>query len=157
MALAPAQGLARLAQNVEGAMDINWLYGLLGGLVIGTAGAIYLLVNGRIMGPSGSLGGLMDGSDRSGEQWGFVAGLIAAPAVAALIIPMQTYASSNWIVLVIGGLLVGFGTRLANGCTSGHGVCGISRLSPRGIVASASYVGAGMVVMTVLRHVWGVI
>ena len=138
-------------------MDMNWLYGLLGGLVIGTAGAIYLLVNGRIMGPSSSLGGLMDGSDRSSEQVGFVAGLVAVPAVAELIIPMQTYASSNWIVLVIGGLLVGFGTRLANGCTSGHGVCGISRLSPRGIVASATYVAAGMAVMTVLRHLWGMI
>lgn len=138
-------------------MDINWLYGLLGGLVIGTAGAIYLLVNGRIMGPSGSLGGLMDGADRSNEQFGFVAGLVAVPAAATLMIPMQTYAGSNWAVLVIGGLLVGFGTRLANGCTSGHGVCGISRLSPRGIVASATYVGAGMVVMTVLRHLWGMI
>jgi uncharacterized membrane protein YedE/YeeE len=72
-------------------------------------------------------------------------------------IPMQTYAGSNWAVLVIGGLLVGFGTRLANGCTSGHGVCGISRLSPRGIVASATYVGAGMGVMTILRHIGGII
>ena len=138
-------------------MDINWLYGLLGGLVIGTTGAVYLLVNGRIMGPSSSLGGLMDGSDRANEQFGFVAGLVAVPAVASLMIPMQTYAGSNWAVLVIGGLLVGFGTRLANGCTSGHGVCGISRLSPRGIVASATYVGAGMGVMTILRHIGGII
>ncbi len=138
-------------------MDINWIYGLLGGLVIGTAGAVYLLVNGRVMGPSSTVGGLVDGSDRSGEQVGFLAGLIAVPALAALMIPMQTYASSNWAVLVIGGLLVGFGTRLANGCTSGHGVCGISRLSPRGIVASATYVGAGMLAVTLLRHVWGVI
>ncbi len=138
-------------------MELNWLYGLLGGLVIGTAGAIYLLVNGRIMGPSASLGGLVDGSDRGGEQVGFVAGLIGVPAVVAVLYPMATHASSNWAVLIIGGLLVGFGTRLANGCTSGHGVCGISRLSPRGIVASATYVAAGMVVMTALRHIWGII
>ena len=138
-------------------MELQWFYGLLGGLLIGIAGAIYLLVNGRIMGPSASLGGVVDGSDRGGEQLGFLGGLVAVPAVIAVALPMQTYASSNWIILVIGGLLVGFGTRLANGCTSGHGVCGISRLSPRGIVASATYIATGMVAIAVLRHLWGMI
>lgn len=138
-------------------METNWIYGLFGGMMIGTAGAIFLLVNGRILGPSGSLGGLIDGSNRSREQIGFIAGLIILPFLVSLFIPFQTYATSNVVQLAIAGLLVGFGTRLANGCTSGHGVCGISRLSPRGIVASMVYVGAGMAVMTLLRTVWGII
>ncbi len=138
-------------------MDASWIYGLLGGLMIGCAGAIYLLGNGRILGPSGSLGGLVDGSDRSREQVAFIGGLIGVPLLVSLIVPLQTYASSNIWVLVLGGGLVGLGTRLANGCTSGHGVCGISRLSPRGLVASACYIGAGMAVMAALRGIWGLI
>lgn len=138
-------------------MELQWIYGLLGGLLIGTAGAVYLLMNGRIMGPTASLGGLIDGTDRNGEHLAFIAGLVGLPALVMLAAPLQTYATSNWTVLIGGGLLVGFGARLANGCTSGHGVCGISRLSPRGIVASLTYIGAGMVVMALLRHVWGVL
>ncbi len=137
----------------------DWIHGLTGGLMIGTAGAIYLLVNGRIMGASGIIGGLVDGTGRAtmAERVAFVAGLIAVPFVLSRIWPAATHATSNILILVAAGLLVGFGTRVANGCTSGHGVCGISRLSLRGIVASALYILAGAVVMAVMRHGLGVI
>ena len=117
-------------------MNPDWIWGLIGGLMIGTAGASFLLINGRVMGISGIFGGLIDGSGRKSwlERTAFVGGLIAVPAILAAQIGGQTHITENWAVIVAGGLLVGVGTRLANGCTSGHGVCGISRLSVRGIV-----------------------
>lgn len=142
-------------------MDMAWITGLAGGLLIGLGGALFLLVNGRIMGASGLAGELIDGS--AGPDWAenlvFVAALVAVPGllVAGLGGGAATHATPNWILLGLGGLLVGFGTRLANGCTSGHGVCGMSRLSRRGIVASLAYIAAGAVVMAVVRHLWGMI
>ena len=133
---------------------MEWIWGLAGGLMIGLAATVYLLVSGRIMGASGILGGLIDGSgDHRAERLAFVAGLIGAPAIAALIMAAPaTNITGDMVVIIIGGLLVGIGTRMANGCTSGHGVCGMSRFSIRGIVASAVYVGFGMAAMTLLRH-----
>lgn len=139
----------------------SYLYGLVGGLIIGLSGAIYLLGNGRIMGASGVIGGLVDGSGRS--EWRdralFIAGLIAAPWLALSILgaEAETNITSNPTVLIAAGILVGFGARLANGCTSGHGVCGISRLSPRGVAATAFYLLAGGVSVLVFKHVLGVI
>lgn len=135
------------------------LMGLLGGLMIGTAAALFLLINGRIMGISGLFGGLVDGSGwRNGvERAAFVAGLVGMPALLVLWWPAQAHVTGNWAVLVAGGVLVGVGTRLANGCTSGHGVCGMARLSPRSIVATLIYVGAGFATMLVMRHLLGVI
>lgn len=140
-------------------MQTDWIYGLVGGLMIGGAAAMYLLINGRIMGASGILGGLIDRSGwASGrERLAFVAGLAGVPALIALIWGGATHATGNLAALILGGLLVGVGTRLANGCTSGHGVCGISRLSPRGIVATLIYLGVGAAVMTLARHGLGVI
>ena len=136
----------------------DWLYGLAGGLMIGTAAAMFLLLNGRIMGASGLLGGLVDGTGRTAERLAFVAALIAAPALVALTLGARpTIASSDPLLLVLAGLAVGYGTRLANGCTSGHGVCGISRLSRRGIGATLVYLGAGGLTMLVARHVLEVI
>ena len=138
----------------------DWLWGLVGGLMIGTAGAVFLLVNGRVMGASGILGGLVD---RTGwatwpERAAFIAGLVLVPP---LLVPLydsvDTHITGNWLVIVVAGLLVGVGTRLANGCTSGHGVCGISRLSLRGIVATLFYLLAGAVVMVAARHWLGII
>jgi hypothetical protein len=106
------------------------------------------------------LGGLVD---RSGwhdwtERAVFLAGNVAAPLVLIWTVwPTATHLTSNWAVIIAAGLLVGIGTRLANGCTSGHGVCGISRLSLRGIVATVFYVIAGGVMMAVMRHLLGVI
>ncbi|MBU0861925.1 MAG: YeeE/YedE family protein, partial [Alphaproteobacteria bacterium] len=108
-------------------MPIDWIMGLIGGLLIGGAAALFLLVNGRIMGASGLLGGLVDGSGRSdaGERLAMIAGLIVVPGVIALAMGgAQTHLTSNMGLIVVAGVLVGIGTRLANGCTSGHGVCG---------------------------------
>ncbi len=138
----------------------EWLWGLAGGLMIGTAAALYLLVNGRIMGASGILGGLVDGTGRgtATERLCFLAGCLITPAIAAWAVGgARTNLSSNLAVVIVAGLMVGVGTRLANGCTSGHGVCGISRLSPRGIAATLVYLLAGAVMMAAARHFWGII
>ena len=141
-------------------MPMDWIWGLIGGLLIGTGGAIYLLGNGRIMGASGIIGGLVDGSSRStaGERLIFLAGVVLLPV---LLMPfygvVDTHITDNWPVLAVAGVLVGTGTRLANGCTSGHGVCGMSRLSLRGFVATGCYILAGGVGVLVFRHLLGVI
>lgn len=141
-------------------MEIDWLWGLLGGALIGTAAAVFLLVNGRIMGASGVIGGLVDGSsgNQKGERMALLAGLFIVPAIlVALVGGAETNLTNNYAVIVIAGLLVGVGTRIANGCTSGHGVCGISRLSVRGIAATIFYIGAGAVTMLLARHMMGLI
>ena len=138
----------------------EWLWGLAGGVMIGCAAALYLLVNGRIMGASGIIGGLVDGSGRSTatERLAFLAGCLITPtAIAWLLGGAQTHLTGNLPIVLVAGLLVGIGTRLANGCTSGHGVCGISRLSPRGIAATLCYLVAGGIVMATARHLWGLI
>ena len=134
-------------------MNPDWIWGLIGGLMIGTAAAGFLLINGRVMGISGIYGGLIDGSGRANwpERAAFVEVLIGVPAVLALQFGGQTHITANLGLIVAGGVLVGLGTRLANGCTSGHGVCGISRLSLRGIVATLVYIAAGAVTVIGLR------
>ncbi|MEL6798426.1 MAG: YeeE/YedE family protein [Pseudomonadota bacterium] len=141
-------------------MPEAWLMGLIGGLMIGGAAAVFLLVNGRIMGASGLVGGLVDGTGRgnTGERMAFLAGLIGVPAVLALATGgAETHATGNIAVLILAGLLVGVGTRIANGCTSGHGVCGISRLSLRGIVATVFYLLAGGLTVVTFKQLLGVI
>ena len=141
-------------------MPIDWIYGFLGGLLIGSAAVLYLLFNGKVMGVSGIVGGLVDRSGWGdwGERAAFIAGCIVLPA---LIVPRlwatETHITGNYAVIIIAGLLVGLGTRLSNGCTSGHGVCGISRLSLRGIVATVFYILAGGMMLALARHVLGVI
>jgi hypothetical protein len=142
------------------AIPNDWLFGLGGGLLIGLGGAIFLLGNGRVMGASGIIGGLVDGSGKSNmaERLAFLAGVFLLPV---LLFPMfsevNTHATTNVAVLIAAGLCVGVGTRLANGCTSGHGVCGISRLSLRGLVATVFYIMAGGLTVVLFRHVLGVI
>ena len=141
-------------------MEQDWVWGLIGGLMIGSAGAIYLLGNGRIMGASGVIGSLVDGSAKSltSERLTFVAGTALIPALLMLWLGApDTHLTGNFAALVAAGLLVGVGTRIANGCTSGHGVCGISRLSLRGMVATVFYILAGGVTLVVFRHLLGVI
>jgi uncharacterized membrane protein YedE/YeeE len=142
-------------------MEQDWIWGLVGGGLIGLGGAVYLLGNGRIMGASGIIGGLIDGSGRGTmmERLAFLAGVVILPI---LLMPLysdgvSTHVTNNWVVLVAAGLLVGIGTRIANGCTSGHGVCGISRLSLRGIVATVIYIMAGGLALVFFRHLLGVI
>ncbi len=132
--------------------------GLIGGALIGSAGAMYLLVNGRVMGASGILGALVDGSahDTARERATFLIGLIVAPGVVALMLGgASTHITGNIVIVAAAGILVGLGTRLANGCTSGHGVCGISRLSLRGIVATLIYIAAGAVMVALVRALLG--
>ena len=141
-------------------MPIEWIYGAAGGLLIGCAAAMFLLVNGRIMGASGILGDLVDGTAgrAAGEKLAFIAGLVAVPTgLAGPLGRDATHATGDLAVLILAGLAVGVGTRLANGCTSGHGVCGISRLSMRGIVATLFYLFSGGVTMLLARHVLGLI
>ncbi len=141
-------------------MEMSWAYGFLGGLMIGGAATLYLLVNGRIMGASSIVGQLVDGTGWStaAERISFLAALVLVPwGLSALSGGATTHLTSNWAVIIAAGVLVGLGTRLANGCTSGHGVCGISRLSMRGIVATVFYVLAGGLMMALFRHGFGVI
>ncbi len=141
-------------------MHIDYIYGLIGGLLIGTGGAIYLIGNGRIMGASGIIGGLVDksGWSTAAERITFLAGVFLMPLMVIQFWDRtETNITDNVVQLVAAGLLVGVGTRIANGCTSGHGVCGISRLSLRGIVATVFYIGAGGLTMATLRHVLGLI
>lgn len=141
-------------------MQIDWIYGLIGGLLIGLGGVVYLLGNGKIMGASGIIGGLVDGSGRSTalERILFLAAVFGMPLILKSFVGTpDTHATHDVWVLIAAGLLVGVGTRLANGCTSGHGVCGISRLSLRGIVATVFYIMAGGISIVVFRHILGVI
>ncbi|SDW17241.1 hypothetical protein SAMN05444358_101118 [Ruegeria halocynthiae] len=142
-------------------MNIEWISGLAGGLLIGLGAAAYLLCNGRIMGASGILGGLVARSDRATttERLAFVGGLIGMPfLLRPLIAPQaETHLTPDLAIVIIAGLLVGVGTRIANGCTSGHGVCGISRFSLRGIVATVFYILAGGLTVALFRHALGVI
>jgi uncharacterized protein len=126
-----------------------------GGLLIGLAAAWLLLCDGRVLGAAGLLGGLFP--PRAGDWlWRVAAllGLIVSPVLGRFIFgaPAPTIAA-NAVTLVAGGLLVGFGTRLANGCTSGHGVCGLARLSPRSFVATVSFMAAGFATVFLVRHV----
>lgn len=142
-------------------MPIEWLWGLAGGLLIGLSAAVYLLFNGRIMGASGIIGMLVDGTarDTASERKAFLAGLVLVPAIVVWGFAggSDTHLTSNLFVVIAAGLLVGVGTRIANGCTSGHGVCGISRMNFRGIVATVFYIGAGGLTMILFKHVLGVI
>jgi uncharacterized membrane protein YedE/YeeE len=141
-------------------MFTDWIYGLLGGLLIGSGGLTLLVFNGQIMGASGILGRLIETgqANEKFERLVFLAGVFGAPLVILNYADLhETNITTNPFQLIIAGLLVGSGTRIANGCTSGHGVCGISRLSIRGLTATAAYIVAGALTMAVLRSLWGII
>jgi uncharacterized protein len=129
-----------------------------GGVAIGLSAALFVLFNGRIAGISGILGGLLRPvTGDVGWRLAFLAGLVGAPLVYALFIAApEPRVDAGYGALVSAGLLVGVGTRYGSGCTSGHGVCGMSRLSLRSLVATASFMGAGFVTVFVGRHVLGI-
>ena len=135
------------------------LFALVGGLMIGLAAALFLLLSGRIAGVSGLVAravGLSGNGPTRVQALAFVVGLPAgAWLVGALVRTPQIVVTSSIPLLVAGGLLVGFGTRMGGGCTSGHGVCGISRLSPRSLVATASFMVAGFATVGAVRHLVG--
>jgi len=130
---------------------------LAGGVLIGVAVAMFLLLNGRIAGISGVVGGLLRPA-RGDIAWrvAFVAGLIVAPLLYALAAPPPAlHIDAQYGAVLLAGLLVGVGTRLGSGCTSGHGVCGLSRLSLRSLVATLAFMGAGFATVFVTRHLLG--
>lgn len=131
---------------------------LIGGVLVGIAAASFLLLNGRIAGISGILGGLLTPS--AGDiSWriAFLAGLIGAPALWTLVVQLPPIEiNAGYPALILAGLIVGVGTRYGSGCTSGHGVCGLSRLSPRSLVATLSFMFAGFATVFIIRHLLGV-
>lgn len=143
-------------------MSVDWIHftpyaSLAGGAMIGVAAALLLLFNGRIAGISGILGGVL-GASRGDRAWRltFIAGLLLAPlawSTVARLPAMQI--DAGWGTLVAAGLLVGVGTRYAGGCTSGHGVCGLSRLSLRSLAATGCFMAAGFATVYLVRHVAG--
>ncbi|MEQ1488748.1 MAG: YeeE/YedE family protein [Methylotenera sp.] len=143
-------------------MTIDWTNftpwaSLAGGALIGLAASILILMNGRIAGISGIVGGLIKPRlHDAGWRVAFVAGLIAAPLLWQLFTALPNIQiDASYGVLAIAGIIVGFGTRYGSGCTSGHGVCGISRMSPRSIVATLSFMLAGFVTVYIVRHILG--
>lgn len=143
-------------------MAIDWLHftpwtSLAGGLLIGLAASAFVLLNGRIAGISGILGGLLRPA-HGDIAWrvAFIAGLVIAPLAYGLFAALpEVQIEAGDTALVAAGLLVGLGTRYGSGCTSGHGVCGLSRLSPRSLVATLSFMLAGFVTVYVVRHLIG--
>lgn len=144
-------------------MTIDWTHftpwtALAGGILLGIASAAFILVNGRVLGISGILGGLL--MPRRGDaSWRvfFLLGMLLAPATLSLLAPGLISAprieASN-VAIVAAGLLVGLGTRYGSGCTSGHGVCGLSRLSPRSLVATLAFMASGFAMVYTVRHLF---
>jgi uncharacterized membrane protein YedE/YeeE len=144
-------------------MNIDWQHftpwaSLIGGLLLGLASAVFILINGRILGISGILGGLLP--PKVGDiSWrvAFLLGMLAAPTVFMTLAPAgfasEPRIDAGFWTVIVAGLLVGIGTRYASGCTSGHGVCGLSRLSPRSLVATLSFMGAGFFIVYIVRHI----
>ena len=141
-------------------MQIDWLSftpipSLLGGILLGVAAALYVLFHGRILGISGIVSGLLH--PKAGDwSWrlAFVLGLLSSPFLGALILGILPIieVDASWLTVIVAGLLVGFGVQYGSGCTSGHGICGLSRLSPRSLVATLSFMMAGFLVVFVVRH-----
>jgi uncharacterized membrane protein YedE/YeeE len=143
-------------------MTVDWAHftpwtALAGGLLIGVAAAMLLLFNGRIAGISGILGALLH-VVKGDLSWrlAFLFGLVIAPVVYGMVAPLPAVqVDADTITLIAAGLLVGIGTRYGSGCTSGHGVCGVSRLSPRSLVATVSFMAAGFLTVFAVRHLLG--
>ncbi|MFP6851177.1 MAG: YeeE/YedE family protein [Pseudomonas sp.] len=142
-------------------MSIDWYNftpwtALAGGALIGLAASLFAVMNGRVAGISGLLGSLLEGGEGRGEKALFILGLLVAPLLWQLVSHLpEIEINSGWVALTVAGLLVGVGTRYGSGCTSGHGVCGLSRLSPRSLAATLSFMAAGFGTVFVLRHLLG--
>ncbi|KFX70730.1 YeeE/YedE [Pseudomonas taeanensis MS-3] len=140
---------------------IDWLHftpwtSLAGGALIGLAAALFVLLNGRIAGISGLLGAVLQGGEGRAEKAMFLLGLLLAPLLWGLFAVMPVIEFQvGWLSLLVAGLLVGLGTRYGSGCTSGHGVCGVSRLSPRSLLATLGFMASGFATVFVLRHLFG--
>lgn len=143
-------------------ITIDWLHftpasALAGGLLIGLAAALLILLEGRIAGISGIVGGLLQPLRKGDVAWraAFALGLVAAPLLYQALAELpQSRIDTGWATLVVAGVLVGFGSRLGSGCTSGHGVCGLSRRSPRSLVATIVFMTAGFATVFAGRHLF---
>lgn len=137
----------------------SWTRAAIGGGMIGLAAALLVVFNGRVAGVSGVLGGLLLDRKASETPWRalFLGGLMFGALLVMLVRPDLAGAAlkTGWVGMIAAGLIVGFGTRMGSGCTSGHGVCGIGRLSQRSIVATCTFMAAGFVTVFVMRHVLG--
>jgi uncharacterized membrane protein YedE/YeeE len=148
-----------IAHNPEDKMHIDNLHfspyaALAGGLLIGLAAALLVVFSGRIAGISGILGTAL--RVRPDWRWSFIAGLVAAPWLYRYFAELpEIRLDVSWPLLLLSGGLVGYATRLANGCTSGHGVCGLARFSRRSLVATMCFMGSGFITVFILRHVLG--
>lgn len=139
-------------------MGAVWLSALAGGVLIGLAATLLLWLTGRVAGVSGILGGvLVPGDGERAWRWAFLAGLVGVGGIAIQLLPAMATPRDGFppLMLVAAGLLVGFGASLGNGCTSGHGVCGLGRLSPRSLVAVAIFMATAVATTWVVRHAWG--
>lgn len=144
-------------------MQIDWLAftpgpSLLGGVLLGLAASLYVLLHGRILGISGIFSGLL--RPQQGDwAWrlSLILGILTAPFWAALVFGMHANSviDADWFAIVIAGLLVGFGSHYGSGCTSGHGICGLSRLSPRSLLATMSFMFSGFLTVYLIRHILG--
>ena len=144
--------------TLPGFPDAQPVQGLIGGVLIGLAAALMLLGAGRIAGVSGILARgtrIAEGDMAQTSAWGFLLGLPLGALLVRLATDWQPAVFADWPVLAVAGVLVGFGTRMGSGCTSGHGVCGISRLSQRSMVATASFMAAGTTTVFVISRVGG--
>lgn len=139
--------------SIAWAQFTPWMAGV-GGVILGLAAAVFLLVNGRILGISGIVGGLLRPKKGDvGWRLSFVLGMLLAPVLYRLFMgPLPQRIDASWGMVIAAGLLVGVGTRYGSGCTSGHGVCGLSRLSPRSLIATLCFMGAGFATVFVIRH-----
>jgi uncharacterized membrane protein YedE/YeeE len=143
-------------------MTIDWYNftpwtALAGGALIGLAASLFALMNGRVAGISGLLGSVLERGEGGGEKALFLLGLLLSPLLWQLFTSLPTVEiNSGWLALIIAGVAVGIGTRYGSGCTSGHGVCGLSRLSPRSLAATLSFMAAGFATVFVMRHLLGV-
>jgi uncharacterized membrane protein YedE/YeeE len=145
-------------------MTIDWSSftpgsALLGGALIGLSVAAFVLLNGRVAGITGLLATVFQRQDEGrSDKLLFLVGMVVAPIVWQLFqeLPRVQFVAGGWLPLVVAGVLVGFGTRYGSGCTSGHGVCGLSRLSPRSLIATLSFMATGFITVYVLRHLIGV-
>jgi uncharacterized membrane protein YedE/YeeE len=130
------------------------LNGLLGGALIGLAATVYLLATGRVAGVSGILAGLLGDPAARGERVAFLAGLVIAGLAAAIVAGPAAATPYPTPVVLVAGALVGFGTRVGGGCTSGHGVCGISRGSKASLIATAIFIATGAATVAIAQHVF---
>ena len=134
--------------------EFNWITALTGGILIGISATILLAFNGKIAGISGMINGALEFSAKESWRWYFLGGMLIGGLIYEYLLPLPSTpsAQANIPIMIIGGLLVGFGTRMSNGCTSGHGVCGLGRLSIRSFVAVISFMISAIITVFITHH-----